>query len=64
MKQLTFLKTLIALSIAMTSLTAVSGCLWGHDDHHDDIDHHNDHHDDHPNDHPPDDHPHDAPDNH
>jgi len=48
MKKIALLKTALAASIAFASLTTMTGCFWGHDDHHDDRDHHDDHHDDHP----------------
>jgi hypothetical protein len=60
MKQMTPLKKTLAAFITLTSLMAIPGCFWGHDDHHDDMDHHDDHHDDHPDSHI-DDHQHDNP---
>ena len=51
MKRMMLLKTTLTASIALASLMAMPGCLWGHDDHHDDTDHRDDHHDDHQDDH-------------
>jgi hypothetical protein len=48
MKRITVLKTTLAVCIALTSLMAMGGCSWGHDDHHDDVVRHDDPpHDDH-----------------
>ena len=47
MKRETLLKTALAVCIALTSLMAMPGCFWEHDEHRDYRDHREEHHEDH-----------------
>jgi len=51
MKRITLLKTILAASIALTSVMAMAGCSVGEDDHHDGFDQRDARQDQHPDDH-------------